>query len=76
MVGKKRRITGNLLAVERELNDRSNELESIRHKFIATLELSEEGLFYIDLDERTIWTSDGLTSMLGLLSNPIGLNRF
>ena len=51
-----------MLAVERELSDRNNELESIRHKFIATLDLSEEGLFYIDLDDRTIWASDSLVS--------------
>ena len=51
----KRKTDFDLLAVEKELNERSGELESIRHKFIATLELSEEGLFYIDLDERTIW---------------------
>ncbi|MCD4827664.1 MAG: PAS domain-containing protein [Acholeplasmataceae bacterium] len=66
----------NLLAVEKELNDRNSELESIRHKFIATLELSEEGLFYIDLDERTIWASDSLVGMLGLPSNLLDLTDF
>jgi GGDEF domain-containing protein len=66
----------NLLAVEKELNDRNSELESIRHKFIATLELSEEGLFYIDLDERTIWASDALVSSLGLPSNLLDLTDF
>jgi PAS domain-containing protein len=62
-----------LLAVEKELNERSTELESIRHKFIATLEISEEGLFYIDLDERTIWASDALVSMLQLPGNTLDL---
>ncbi len=65
-----------LLAVEKELNERNSELESIRHKFIATLELSEEGLFYIDLDERTIWTSDALVKMLNLPSNLLDLTDF
>ncbi|MFA5471100.1 MAG: PAS domain-containing protein [Acholeplasmataceae bacterium] len=65
-----------LLAVEKELNERSGELESIRHKFIATLELSEEGLFYIDLDERTIWASDSLVAMLNLPSNLLDLTDF
>ena len=41
-----------LMVVERELKKVDHELESIRHKFIATLELSEDGLFYIDLDEK------------------------
>lgn len=40
------------MVVERELKKVDYELESIRHKFIATLELSEDGLFYIDLDEK------------------------
>lgn len=65
-----------LLAVEKELNARSGELESIRHKFIATLEISEEGLFYIDLDERTIWASDTLVDMMKLPSNTMDLTDF
>lgn len=65
-----------MLAVEKELNERNNELESIRHKFIATLELSEEGLFYIDLDERTIWASDSLVEQLHLPSNLLDLTDF
>jgi GGDEF domain-containing protein len=66
----------NLLAVEKELNERNSELESIRHKFIATLEISEEGLFYIDLDQRTIWASDVLVEMLKLPSNTLDLTDF
>jgi GGDEF domain-containing protein len=66
----------NLLAVEKELNDRNSELESIRHKFIATLEISEEGLFYIDLDQRTLWASDVLVELLKLPSNTLDLTDF
>jgi GGDEF domain-containing protein len=65
-----------LLAVEKELNERSTELESIRHKFIATLEISEEGLFYVDLDERTIWASDALVQMINLPGNTMDLTDF
>ncbi len=65
-----------LLAVEKELHERSGELESIRYKFIATLEISEEGLFYIDLDERTIWASDALVNMLRLPGNTLDLSDF
>ncbi len=65
-----------LLAVEKELNERSGELESIRHKFIATLDLSEEGLFYIDLDERSIWASDHLVETLHLPGNLLDLTDF
>ncbi len=65
-----------MLAVEKELQDRNQELESIRHKFIATLEISEEGLFYIDLDERILWASDVLVSMLKLPGNTLDLTDF
>lgn len=65
-----------LLAVEKELQERNFELESIRHKFIATLEIANEGLFYIDLDERIIWASDQLVEMLALPGNTLDLTDF
>lgn len=65
-----------MLAVEKELQERNHELESIRHKFIATLEISEEGLFYIDLDERIIWASDSLVQFLQLPGNTLDLTDF
>lgn len=65
-----------LLAVEKELNQTNVELESIRHKFIATLELSEEGLFYIDLDARTLWACDALVASLKLPDNLVDLTDF
>ena len=65
-----------MLAVEKELQERNLELESIRHKFIATLDISEEGLFYIDLDERIIWASDKLVEFLNLPGNTLDLTDF
>ncbi len=65
-----------MLAVEKELKERNDELESIRHKFVATLEISEEGLFTIDLDDRTIWASDALVKALGLPANLLDLTDF
>lgn len=62
-----------LMQVEKTLKQTDNELESIRHKFIATLELSDEGLFYIDLDDKTIWLNDMLKSSLKILSNTLSL---
>jgi GGDEF domain-containing protein len=65
-----------MLSVEKELKERNDELESIRHKFVATLDISEEGLFTIDLDDRTIWASDALVSSLKLPSNLMDLTDF
>ncbi|VEU83078.1 GGDEF domain-containing protein [Acholeplasma hippikon] len=71
-IGEKR-TEEELLAVEKELKATDRELESIRHKFIATLELSDEGLFYIDLDEKTIWLNDSVTEQLKLPTNELSL---
>lgn len=65
-----------LLEVEKALNHTNNELESIRHKFIATLELSDEGLFFIDLDERSIWFNDACVKHLGLPGNTLDLTDY
>lgn len=47
-----------LIAVEKELEQSNIELESIRHKFIAVLELTKEGLFSIDLNKQEIWMNE------------------
>lgn len=65
-----------LLTVEKHLKETENQLESMRLKFIATLELSEEGLFYIDLDQRFIWGNDQFVKMTGLESNTIDFNDY
>ena len=40
------------------------------------MELINEGLYYIDLDEHTIWASDALLKKLGFTSNVIELKDF
>lgn len=65
-----------MLKVEKKLSTSMTELESIREKFIATLEISKEGLFSIDLDDKSIWVSDSLRRILELESNMINLEDF
>ena len=65
-----------MLKVEKKLSTSMTELESIREKFIATLEISKEGLFSIDLDDKSIWVSDSLRKTLDLESNLINLDDF
>jgi PAS domain-containing protein len=52
-----------LIAVEKELEQSNLELESIRHKFIAVLELTKEGLFSIDLIRKEIWMNGSALSL-------------
>jgi len=65
-----------LLNVEKKLNNTNTALNSIKEKFIATLEISKEGLFYIDLDQKTIWASDALVKILNLKENLIEIDEF
>ena len=60
-----------LAEVERELVSKNKDLESIQYKFIAALELTEEGIFFNDLDENYIWANDVLVNDLKLGSNTI-----
>lgn len=60
-----------LAEVERELVNKNKDLESIQYKFIAALELTEEGIFFNDLDENYIWGNDVLVKDLKLGSNTI-----
>ena len=53
-----------LAEVERELVSKNKDLESIQYKFIAALELMEEGIFFNDLDENYIWANDILVKSL------------
>ncbi|CCV63684.1 diguanylate cyclase/phosphodiesterase with PAS/PAC sensor [Alteracholeplasma palmae J233] len=65
-----------LFTVEKELNQSTAELESIQQKFIATLELSEEGLFYLDLNDKSMWLNDTLKEVLKLTTNTISLDDY
>ena len=60
-----------MTGVEKELINRNKDLESIQYKFIAALELTEEGIFFNDLDDNYIWSNDVLVKDLGLRSNTI-----
>ena len=60
-----------MASVERELLNKNKDLESIQYKFIAALELTEEGMFFNDLDENYIWSNDVMVKDLKLGSNTI-----
>ena len=69
-IGQKK-TDASLAEVERELVSKNKDLESIQYKFIAALELTEEGIFFNDLDENYIWGNDVLVKDLKLGSNTI-----
>lgn len=71
-----KRTDFNLIGIERKLKQKEKELESLKLKYISTLELINDGLYYIDLDENNIWVSDVLLEKLGFVNNTIDLKDF
>ncbi len=62
-----------LLSVEKELVHKNNELEIMQHKFIASLELTEEGMLFYDLTENYVWCNDNLVKLLNISNNTISI---
>lgn len=65
-----------LLNAERELLEKREELEGIRYKFIAALELTEEKMFFTDLDQRYIWVNDNFKDEFSLIGNTLGIDNY
>ncbi len=65
-----------LLAAEKELVHSNNILQTMQHKFIATLELTDSGIFFHEIDDSYIWCNDVLVKMLRLNSNTINVSDF
>lgn len=66
----------NLLSVEKQLKQTSLQLETLQEQFIATLEVSNEGLAFTDIEDESMWISDNLVEQLGLVSNDIHQEDF
>ena len=65
-----------LLKAEKELNEKRDELEGIRYKFIGALELTHELMFFIDITERYIWVNDNYKNEFNFKGNTLGLDDF
>ncbi len=66
----------NLLSAQRELTDKKNELDNIKGRFQALLSITDEAVFFYDLDKKYIWGNDSLVKMLNLNGNTIGRSEF
>jgi len=67
-IGQKK-TDASLAQVERDLMDKNQALESIQSKFIAAIELSNEGIFFNNLDDNSLWGNDIFVNDLELPSN-------
>lgn len=71
-----RKSEENLMLVEQELLDKNQELENIRLKFISALEITSEGIFFLNLDEQYLWCNDNLVGELKLSGNSISFKEY
>lgn len=62
-----------MLEVEKELSSSERALTSIQYKFITSLELTDEGIFFNDLSENSIWGNDIWVKDLGMNSNTVSI---
>lgn len=65
-----------LLEVEKELMNIKSDAESLRQKFIATLEMIDDSVFYYDVGKGYIWGNDKFKSILNLNGNTIRINDY
>lgn len=61
----------NLLGVEKQLKQTTLQLETLQEQFVATLEVSDEGLAFSDIEDKSTWISDTLVEELGFQSNNV-----
>lgn len=68
--------TEELVGMEKNLAESSNELDMIKSRFITILEKTTEGIFFKDLTNQTIWVNDVLKQKLCLNYNELTLDEF
>ena len=66
----------NLMGIESDLKEASQELDILRSRFITILEKTNEGIYFANLEEGYIWFNDVLVKKLSLSGNNISLDEF
>ncbi len=65
-----------MLNVEAKLKDNEENLDNIKLKFQAQLELTNEAIMFYNIDKGYIWANDIFVSMLHLNENTISMERY
>ncbi len=65
-----------LLSTEKELKHQNDALQSIQYKFIASLELTTEGVFFYEINNEYVWFNDVLVKLLNLRQNTLSIMDF
>ncbi|MGL4948981.1 MAG: diguanylate cyclase domain-containing protein [Anaeroplasmataceae bacterium] len=65
-----------LLNAEYELNKRNSELEEMKIRYTSHLEITEEAVFFYDIEQNFIWGNDSYVETLDIVSNTISRDVF
>ncbi|MDE5546894.1 MAG: PAS domain-containing protein, partial [Anaeroplasmataceae bacterium] len=68
--------TEQLVGMEKNLAESTDELDMIKDRFMTILEKSNEGIFFKDLTNKTIWINDALKQKLCFNYNELSLEEF
>lgn len=68
--------TDELVSMEKNLAESSDELDMIKSRFMTLLEKTTEGIFFKDLTNKSIWVNDVLKQKLCLNYNELSLDEF
>lgn len=65
-----------LVGMEKDLAQSTDELNIIKSRFITVLERTKEGIFFTDTINKTIWVNNVIVSDLKLSDNNLSLEEF
>lgn len=65
-----------LVGMEKNLAESSDELDMIKSRFMTILEKTTEGIFFADLTHKTIWVNDVLKQKLHISYNEMPIQAF
>ena len=65
-----------LVGMEKELSDKNSELDLIRSRFLTILYKTSDGIFFNNLNDKSIWFNDILVKRLCLNGNTVDSNDF
>lgn len=68
--------TEQLVAMEKNLAESSDELDMIKSRFMTLLEKTTEGIFFADLTHKTIWINDVLKQKLHISHSEMPIDAF
>lgn len=66
----------NLIGMEKTIVDSNRQLDSLTSRFVSLLECTKEAIFFVDLEEQSIWCNDQMVNLLNLEGNSLAIEDY